>query len=1045
MFLSSARALVGLCVLLVPSLARAADAKALLKQSGVRGGLVVDLGCTDGRFAAALRANSGTIVHALVHGPVDAVREQVAALGAYGPVSVHRQRSGRLPYADGVVNLLVAEDLGAVPESEIRRVLAPLGVALLKDGETWRRISRSWPKEIDEWTHFMHGADNNAVAMDTAIGPPERMQWVAGPRWSKDHDVTPSIFAPVSAKGRLFYALEYGPVCVIDDRLPERYALVARDAFNGVLLWERPMAPWYSSTVIWGHIPVHSNRRLVAVDDRVYATLGLQAPVTALDAATGETVREYAGTDCTSEIVCDGKTLALVIRKENAKGGLIAGRDRQRFRRGFSGPEPGSEAVMAVDAASGKTLWRLERSCTPLTLGLHRGRAVFVEDKHVVCLDLATGKELWKTAFPARTVVLTDDLVLAATDRGNTNYAKSSKTITVAALKFSDGSKVWSAAGDCLPNFSFFYLPVDLYVARGQVWGLARKLEWNKAPGTGHLLGLDLQTGAVRTRQPLAGAFTPGHHVRCYKGKATENYLLFNKRGIEFVDIGEETRPLQEQWVRGACRSGILPCNGMIYAPPHSCACYPGAQIGGFQALASKADPEPKPAPSPQLETGPAYGLQFVPDTKPASPEDWPTYRHDEGRTGATATAVPANLTVAWQRKLAVKPSAPVVADGRLLVAGIDEHTVHCLDATTGEPRWRFVADGRVDSPPTVASGLVLFGSQDGYCYCLNAENGQLVWRFRGKAEERWVGSHGQVESAWPIHGSVLVQNQIAYFAAGRSSFLDGGITVYGLDIGSGMVRYRTEIVGPDPNSPAVVATSGRIPGALSDVLVGDADALYLRHVRLSYDLADEITPMLLSWGMKGEHHLMAGSGLLDDTLFNRTRWRYGNRIDRTQMLVADGDDVFGLRIYSGISWNCALHNQGDGYLIFRQNVGKAVPPVPRAERTKRVLNRIPYERYDWHTNIPIRVNAMVLTGAGGGDRRLFVAGLPDVVDPKDPLAAYEGRKGAEFLALSGETGEKLSQLHLPAIPVWDSLIASQGRLYIALQDGSLLCLAGKQ
>jgi hypothetical protein len=209
--------------------------------------------------------------------------------------------------------------------------------------------------------------------------------------------------------------------------------------------------------------------------------------------------------------------------------------------------------------------------------------------------------------------------------------------------------------------------------------------------------------------------------------------------------------------------------------------------------------------------------------------------------------------------------------------------------------------------------------------------------------------------------------------------------------------------------------------------------------------LADEITPMLLSWGMKGEHHLMAGSGLLDDTLFNRTRWRYGNRIDRTQMLVADGDDVFGLRIYSGISWNCALHNQGDGYLIFRQNVGKAVPPVPRAERTKRVLNRIPYERYDWHTNIPIRVNAMVLTGAGGGDRRLFVAGLPDVVDPKDPLAAYEGRKGAEFLALSGETGEKLSQLHLPAIPVWDSLIASQGRLYIALQDGSLLCLAGKQ
>jgi hypothetical protein len=327
---------------------------------------------------------------------------------------------------------------------------------------------------------------------------------------------------------------------------------------------------------------------------------------------------------------------------------------------------------MAVDAASGKTLWRLERSCTPLTLGLHRGRAVFVENKHVVCLDLASGKELWKTAFPARTVVLTDDLVVAATDRGDTNYSKSSKTIRVVALKFSDGSEVWTSSGDCLPNFSFFYLPVDLYVAREQVWGLAKRLEWNKEPGSGHLLGLDLATGSIRSRYPLAGAFTTGHHVRCYKGKATENYLLFNKRGIEFVKISEEAPPLQEQWVRGACRSGILPCNGLIYAPPHSCACYPGAQLGGFQALAPNRPSGSLPVPSPQLETGPAYGLQYIPETKPAPPEDWPTYRHDAGRTAASATTVPANLKVAWQRQLSGKPSAPVVAAGQLFVVGVD-------------------------------------------------------------------------------------------------------------------------------------------------------------------------------------------------------------------------------------------------------------------------------------------------------------------------------------------------------------------------------------
>ena len=1019
----------------------------LLARSGITGGLVVHLGCEDGKAALALRANEGTVVHALVgsEAMLAKVRTQVRAAGVYGPVSVQRLRGGRLPYADGLVNLLVAEELGAVSMAEIRRVLAPRGVALVKRGETWERSDQPWPKEIDEWTHFMHGADNNAVAKDTAIGPPERVQWVAGPMWTRDHDVTPSIFAPVSAKGRLFYALEYGPVCVIDKRLPERYALVARDAFNGVLLWQRPMDPWYSSTVIWGHIPVHSNRRLVAVDDRVYATLGLQAPVTALHAATGKTFREYAGTECTSEIVCDGKTLGLVIRKESATGGLIAGRDGKRFRRGFEGPTPGSEAVMAVDAESGKTLWRHERSCTPLTLALRDGKAFFVEGKSVVCLELATGRELWKVPFPARTLVITEKLVLAATDRGNTNYARSSKTITVVALNVTDGKQVWTARGDCLPNFSFFYLPVDLYVARGQVWGLAEKLEWNKAPGTGHLLGLDLATGKVRTRFPLAGAFTPGHHVRCYKGKATENFLLFNKRGIEFMDIEKKRPVVQNQWVRGACRSGILPCNGLIYAPPHSCACYPGTQIGGLQALAAGKGTAIKPPAPPQLQTGPAYGLNYVPADTPAALEDWPTYRHDARRSGASATVVPAGLRVAWQRQLGKTLSAPVTAAGRLFVVGVDEHTVHCLDAASGATRWSFVAGGRVDSPPTVADGLVLFGGRDGYCYCVSAADGALVWRFRGAPEERLVGSHGQVESAWPIHGSVLVRNGVVYFAAGRSSFLDGGMTVHGLDIGSGMVRYRTAIVGPDPNDPTIAKSAGRMPGALPDILVGDADALYMRHVRLSHDLADPITPAMLSWGLKSDTHLMAGSGFLDGTLFNRTTWRYGKRIDRSQLLVMDGSQVFGLRVYSGISWNCSVFNQGDGYVLFRQDVSKAAPPVPLAARKEKMLNRIPFERYDWHARVPVRVNAMVVTGVRRtpADRRLFVAGLPDVIDPADPMASYEGREGAELLTLSAETGEKLGALHLPAIPVWDGLIASRNRLYVSLRNGTIMCLTG--
>ncbi|MBT4818536.1 MAG: PQQ-binding-like beta-propeller repeat protein [Lentisphaerae bacterium] len=1030
-------------------------AMATVRQAGVHGGLTVHLGCGDGVFTAALRTNTSTMVHGLAVPPRDAetARTTVRRLGLYGPVSIERLRGQRLPYAGNLVNLLVADDMAGVPPAEAMRVLVPNGVLLVREGDGWRKSVKAWPETIDEWTHFMHGADNNAVARDTTIGPPERIQWAAGPRWSREHDTTPSLFAPVSARGRLFYVTEEGPVCVIDPRIPDRYSVVARDAFNGVVLWKRPIDTWYSTQVIWGHIPVHSQRRLVAVNDRVYVTPGMQAPVISLDARTGNLVHTYEGTKFTSEILCAGGKLVLAIRKEQATDGLAVGRDRKRFRRGFTGPATGDEAVMAVDAETGKILWREQRPCLPLTLTLANGRVLLADKESVTCLDAATGKQLWEAPCPARTIVVSGEIVVAATDRGTTQYSRAPKTIHVTALSITDGSQLWNASGDCLPNFNFFYLPVDLFVAQNQVWGLAEKLEWNKKPGSGHLLGLDLTTGKVTTRTPLAGAFTPGHHVRCYKGKATERFLLFNKRGIEFLNIESNDAPIQHQWIRGACRYGILPCNGLLYAPSHACACYPGAMLNGFVALSSAQNPPPStpvtPAPSP-LELGPAYGTHYVPPAEPAAsePDAWESYRHDSARSGATPTVVPSALSMLWKRDLGGKLTAPVAAAGRVLVAATDQHTLFCLNEADGATVWTFTAGGRIDSPPTIARNMVLFGSRDGACYCLNAADGELIWRFRAGPEDRRIGAFGQLESAWPVSGSVLVRDGVAYFAAGRSSFVDGGIIIYGLDIGSGLVRHRMDLVGPDPGDSTIQKSAGRMPGAVPDILSCDGESLYLRHVRLPLDLAGSLKPVELGWGLKSNSHLLAASGFLDDTLFNRTRWQYGNRMDRSQMLVFNGTQVYGLRVYSGISWNCSIHKTGEGYVIFKQDIGKPVPPPPKGK--PKLLNRIPHERYTWHTTVPARVRAMVLTGARQQSPEgatavpssvLFVAGAPDEIDGDDPLAAFEGRKGARLLALSGTDGKTLSDTALGGLPVWDGMIAYRNKLFIAQTNGTILSL----
>ncbi len=64
----------------------------------------------------------------------DEIREHIRELGVCGPVSVERFDGKRLPYAENLVNLVVAEDLGGVTMEETMRVLVPGGVVYFNVG-----------------------------------------------------------------------------------------------------------------------------------------------------------------------------------------------------------------------------------------------------------------------------------------------------------------------------------------------------------------------------------------------------------------------------------------------------------------------------------------------------------------------------------------------------------------------------------------------------------------------------------------------------------------------------------------------------------------------------------------------------------------------------------------------------------------------------------------------------------------------------------------------------------------------------------------------
>ena len=118
----------------------------------------------------------------------------------------------------------------------------------------------------------------------------------------------------VVAGGRMFYIFDEGPTASI--MLPSNWMLTARDAFNGTVLWKQPIAKWHPHLYPFKSGPNYLARRLVAVGDRVYATLGLEEPLVALDAATGKTLRTYESTKAAEEVLLSDGVLFVVANSD---------------------------------------------------------------------------------------------------------------------------------------------------------------------------------------------------------------------------------------------------------------------------------------------------------------------------------------------------------------------------------------------------------------------------------------------------------------------------------------------------------------------------------------------------------------------------------------------------------------------------------------------------------------------------------------------------------------------------------------------------------
>ncbi|MCU0917307.1 MAG: PQQ-binding-like beta-propeller repeat protein [Planctomycetes bacterium] len=715
--------------------------------------------------------------------------------------------------------------------------------------------------------------------------------------------------------------------------------------------------------------------------------------------------------------------------------------------------------ITAIEAATGRSLWRKDFAkdeyLLPLTLAVKGTQLYYQSSFGIVCLRASSGREIWRTArptparrlsFSAPTLVATDEVILLADrdvgDKAETTPSTGTVTwgvngfnepgfprfgkSTLRAYAAKDGRELWSSG--CREGYNS---PVDLFVIAGVVW---------VGPD---FQGLDLKTGAlakqINTKAPKVGM----PHHRCYRDKASERFIFTGKSGIEVLSLAQGWLS-NNSWIRGTCQYGIMPANGLLYAPPNACACFLCVKVAGFFAAAPQRDKTSgMPFPEqPVLERGPQYGKPLFAPTPQA--EDWPMYRHDARRSGTVAGAIPDAVVRQWSAFVGGRLTQPVVADGRVCVAATDAHTVHALAAADGRQLWQFTAGGRIDSPPTVHKGMVLFGSADGWIYAVDAAEGTLVWRFRAAPAQRLVEVYGQLESIWPVHGAVLVQNDMLYATAGRSSYLDGGIVLYRLDPTTGQELSKTVLYHLDPQTgqQLVPEASFNMEGTTSDVLSGDGDLVFLKY--FTFDRQGQRTETT-------KPHPFSITGFLGEEWFVRTYWILGagmpgagwsgwanaaNTFPSGRILSFNNDHVFGYgreKVVAG-----PTGHREDVHRLFGTE-RKATPP---ANGKKKAAGGPPAI---WTTTQSLIVRAMVL-----GADRLAVAGPVDLAQ-KDPnllafkneaeaLASFEGHSGVYLRIVRAADGQKISENTLRAMPVFDGLAAARGRLYVALRNGTVEC-----
>ncbi|MHC4521036.1 MAG: outer membrane protein assembly factor BamB family protein, partial [Planctomycetota bacterium] len=659
-----------------------------------------------------------------------------------------------------------------------------------------RELVKPFPPGIDDWSHPYHGPDNNPQSLDQVSTAPYLTQFLAKPYYA------PLTQVAVASAGRVFKA--FGHVAFHEREEPYLSKLVAFNGYNGTILWKRDITPG---------IMVHRNT-IIATPDVLY--YGDDRSCKLIDTRTGKVLDEIipsadvaGGTFWKWMGLEDGVLYAVVGEgefqdRQTRWRRTVHGWPWNRISEGFNRPNHVwgfGRNVLAIDPQSKKVLWHYheKQPIDTRAVSMKNGRIyLFRFGAFLTALDAKDGAVLWRKT-PGNAPQLFKTLGNDVNRQGANSqwriacYTKCSDEALyfagpqlerLLAVSTQDGSILWQHAHG---NFQLVLRDDGLYCLSGN-----RDAQVS--------LKLHPLTGDVLAEIPTAKR-------GCARPNGSVDSILYRALGGSTRLAVDKLKPLWISPMRAECQDGVTIANGLLYWWPMTCDCQ--LNIYGVTSLGPARDFDFRPTATDRerLEKGPAHDKR-IPD-KATSPADWPTFRASNTAMATNQATVPARAQRRWQRmsRVAVRPTAATVADGRVFLGGSDG-IVRCLDVATGHTRWTAYTGGSIRISPTLWNGRVFVGSGDGWVYSFDADSGQLIWRFRAAPVERKIPVYGSLMSTWPAASGVVVAEGVAYAAAGINNY--DGTYVYALDARSGRIKWQNNTSGHlDPESKAGAGVQG--------------------------------------------------------------------------------------------------------------------------------------------------------------------------------------------------------------------------------------------